>query len=77
VGKPGGAVMNDLELIELRIRILTVLLGKKIEQYHQATLRRDNTNKRRKLRKQCHELFSAISRLDKLSKKLGGEPECR
>lgn len=69
--------MTDLELIELRIRILTVLLGKKTEQHYASVLRGDDANKRRKLRKQCHELFSAISRLDKLSKKLGGEPECR
>ena len=64
--------MNDLELIELRIRILTVLLGKKAEQYHQVTLRGDDANKRRKLRKQCRDLCGAISQLNKLSKKLGG-----
>jgi len=69
--------MTYLELIELRIRILTVLLEKKTEQYHQVTLRGDDANKRRKLRKQCHDICGAISLLNKLSKKLGGEPECR
>lgn len=64
--------MNDLELIELRIRILTVLLGKKTEQYHTSVLRGDGANKRRKLRKQCHDLCGAIAQLDRLSKKLGG-----
>lgn len=64
--------MSDLELIELRIRILTVLLGKKTEQYHTSFLRGDDTTKRRKLRKQCHDLLGAIVQLDKLSKKLGG-----
>ena len=64
--------MNDLELIELRIRILTVLLGKKTEQYHTSVLRGDDANKRRKLRKQCHDLCGVISQLDRLSKKLGG-----
>lgn len=70
-------MMNDLELIELRIRILTTLLGKKTAQYHQVTLHGDDANKRRKLRKQCHDICGAISLLNKLSKKLGGEPECK
>lgn len=62
--------MNDLELIELRIRILTVLLGKKTEQYHTSVLRGEN--KQHKLRKQCHDLCGVIAQLDRLSKKLGG-----
>lgn len=64
--------MNDLELIELRIRILTVLLGKKTEQYLTSVLRGDDANKRRKLRNQCLDLCGDISQLDKLSKKQGG-----
>lgn len=63
--------MNDLELIELRIRILTTLLGKKTEQYHQVTLRGD-MQKRHKIHRQCYDLRCIIDRLIDKRKKLGG-----
>ena len=68
--------MGELELIELRIRILTTLLGKKTEQYHQATLRGD-MRKRHTIRRQCLAIRRAIDRLNDMRKKLGGEPECK
>lgn len=68
--------MSDLELIELRIRILTTLLGKKTEQYHQVTLRGD-MRKRHTIHRQCFDIRRAIDRLNDMRKKLGGEPECK
>ena len=68
--------MTYLELIELRIRILTVLLEKKTEQYHRETLR-GNTRKCREIAKQCEDIDKAIRHLMKTRRKLGGEPECR
>lgn len=63
--------MSDLELIELRIRILTTLLGKKTEQYHQVTLRGD-MRKRHTIHRQCFDIRRAIDRLNDMRKKLGG-----
>lgn len=63
--------MTDLELIELRIRILTAFLEKKTEQYHQVTLRGD-MQKRHKIHRQCYDLRRIIDRLNDKRKKLGG-----
>ena len=59
----------DLDTIERRIRICTILLEKKTEQYHASVLRGEETNK---LSKQCYILDSTIQRLKRMRKKLGG-----
>ena len=64
--------MNDLELVETRLRILRVLLDKKIEQYHEVTLHGDMT-KRHLIHGQIFDLRRAIDRLEYVRKKLGGE----
>ena len=63
--------MNDLELVETRLRIFRVLLGKKIEQYHQVTLYGDMT-KRHEIHGQIFDLRRAIDRLEFERRKLGG-----
>ena len=68
--------MMDLDTIERRIRICTILLEKKTEQYHQVTLRGD-MRKRHTIHRQCLAIRRAIDRLNDMRKKLGGEPECK
>ena len=63
--------MNDLELVETRLRIFRVLLDKKIEQYHQVTLYGD-LDKRHEIHRQLFDLRRAIDRLEYVRKKLGG-----
>lgn len=63
--------MTDLELIELRIRILTMFLEKKTEQYHKVTLHGD-MNKRHEIHRQCYDLRRIIDRLNDKRRKLGG-----
>ena len=63
--------MLDLETIDRRIRICTVLLEKKKEQYHRETLR-GNTRKCREIAKQCEDIDKAIRHLMKTRRKLGG-----
>ena len=62
----------DLDTIERRIRICTILLEKKTEQYHASVLRGEETNK---LSKQCYILDSTIQRLKRMRKKLGGKTD--
>ena len=68
--------MTDIDAIERRIRILRVLLDKKIEQYHEVTLRGD-LGKRHEIHGQIFDLRRAIDRLEFERGELGGEPECR
>lgn len=63
--------MNDLEMVETRLRILRVFLEKKIEQYHQVTLHGDMT-KRHEIHDQIFDLRRAIDRLEFVRKRLGG-----
>lgn len=63
--------MTDLRLIETRIRILLVLLGKRIEQYHQVTLHGDLT-KRHEIHGQIFDLRRAIDRLEFERRRAGG-----
>lgn len=63
--------MTDIDAIELRTRILRVLLDKKIEQYHQVTLYGDLT-KRHEIHGQIFDLRRAIDRLEFERKRAGG-----
>lgn len=63
--------MNELDLIELRIRLLNALLLKKTERYHDVTLRGD-LEKRHEIHQQCFDLRRAIDRLEFDRKRTGG-----
>ena len=67
--------MNDIDLVETRLRILRVLLDKKIEQYHDVTLRGDMAQ-RRKIHDQIFDLRRAIDKLEFVRKRLGGGVDC-
>lgn len=64
--------MTDRELIDLRIRVLTAFLEKKVQQYHAAPLRTD-MEKRRKIHRQCFDLRRAIDKLEDKRRRLGGD----